>query len=142
MLPRELSIEDCTALLSAGRYGRLALSLDDHPYVIPMSYVFSAGKIFLHSRGTGKKDEIASKNPRVCFEVDRMEKNQWSSVIVHGRATLSSDLQAKMRMFASFTGKDMKGHGGKQFSPEDLEKMPMTVWEIEIEEMTGREGVW
>ena len=142
MKPRELSIEDCTALLSTSRYGRLALSLNDSPYVIPMSYVFSAGKIFLHSRGGGKKDEIASQNPRVCFEVDRMEKNQWSSVVVYGKASLSTDLKAKMKMFESFMGKDMKGHGGKQFSPEDLERMPMTVWEIEVLEMTGREGVW
>ena len=142
MKPRELSREDCTALLSASRYGRLALSLNDSPYVIPMSYVFSAGKIFLHSRGAGKKVEMATKNPRVCFEVDRMEKNQWSSVIAYGRASLSSDLEAKKRMFESFMGKDMKGHAGKQFSPEGLERMPMTVWEIEIEEMTGREGVW
>jgi len=140
MKPRELSSEECTALLSAGRYGRLALSLNDSPYVIPMAYVFSAGKIYLHSRGAGKKVEIASRNPRVCFEVDSLQRNQWSSVVVYGKATLSSDLQAKMRMFESFVG--MKGHGGKKFSPEDLEKMPMTVWEIEIEEMTGREGVW
>ena len=33
-------------------------------------------------------------------------------------------------------------HGGKKFSREELERMPMMVWEIEIEEMTGREGVW
>ena len=27
-------------------------------------------------------------------------------------------------------------------SREELEKMPMTIWEIKILEMTGREGVW
>jgi hypothetical protein len=45
-------------------------------------------------------------------------------------------------MFDAFTGKDMQGHGGKQFQREDLEKMEMTIWEIEILELTGREGMW
>ncbi|HOV52495.1 MAG TPA: pyridoxamine 5'-phosphate oxidase family protein, partial [Methanothrix sp.] len=43
MKPRELSTEECTKLLSNCRYGRLALSMSDSPYVIPMSYVFSQG---------------------------------------------------------------------------------------------------
>lgn len=129
-------------MLSSGRYGRLALSMYDSPYVIPMSYVFSQGKIYLHSRDRGKKFEFVSKNPRICFEVDRVEKDCWSSVLVFGKASLSSDLEAKKRMFDAFTGKDMQGHGGKQFRREDLEKMPLTIWEIEIEEISGREGLW
>ena len=142
MKPRELSREECTALLSAGRYGRLALSCNDIPYIVPMSYVFSDGRIYLHSRGQGKKVELVSKNPRVCFEVDHLDKDRWSSVLASGAARLSSDAEAKRRMFDAFTGKEMKGHGGKQFSREALEKMDMTIWEIEIGELTGREGMW
>jgi len=51
-------------------------------------------------------------------------------------------VEAKQRMFDAFTKKGQGGHAGKQFSREELERMPMTVWEIEIEEMTGKEGVW
>ncbi len=142
MKPRELSTAECTALLSAGRYGRLALSSNDVPYIVPMSYVFSDGRIYLHSRGKGKKVELVIRNPRVCFEVDHLDKDRWSSVIASGSASLSSDVAAKQRMFDAFTGKEMKGHGGKQFSREALEKMDMTIWEIQIEELTGREGMW
>lgn len=142
MKPRDLSLEECAALLSAGRYGRLGLSLNDMPYIIPMSYVYSNGRIYLHSRGLGKKVEIATKNSNVCFEVDLLDKNRWSSVLAYGRAKLSSDVEAKKRMFDTFMGKDLKGHGGKEFQREELEKMDMTIWEIEIKEMTGREGVW
>ncbi len=142
MKPRELSREECGSLLSVGRYGRLALSFNDVPYVIPMSYVYSGNRIYLHSRGNGKKVEMATRNPHVCFEVDRLEANRWSSVVAAGRARLSSDAEAKRRMFDAFMGRDLKGHGGKQFQREELERMEMTVWEIEIEEMTGREGTW
>ncbi|HUI39314.1 MAG TPA: pyridoxamine 5'-phosphate oxidase family protein [Methanothrix sp.] len=142
MKPRELSREDCESLLSKERYGRLALSLDDVPYIVPMSYVYSGSKIYLHSRGNGRKVETVSKNPRVCFEVDHLERIRWLSVIVMGKAELFSDSNAKKKMFDAFVGKDLKGHGGKQFELEELERMEMTIWEIEIEEMTGREGMW
>jgi hypothetical protein len=142
MKPRELSRDECITLLSAIKFGRLGLSNRDLPYVIPMSYVYQDGKIFLHSRGNGKKVEYVTRNPKVCFQVDAMEKDRWSSVLIFGTAKLSDDIEAKMKMFEAFTGKEMKGHGGKQFKREDLEKMPMTIWEIRIEEMTGREGIW
>ena len=142
MKPRELSWEECRALLSATRYGRLGLSLNDAPYVVPMSFVYRNDKIYLHSRGKGKKVEYATKNPRVCFQIDVLEKNHWSSVLAYGTVHLSDDAEAKKRMFDAFTGKDMQGHGGKQFSQEELEKIEMTIWEIEILELTGREGMW
>ena len=142
MKPRELSFEECAALLSAGRYGRLGLSLNDMPYIVPMSYVYSNSRIYLHSRGNGKKVEFATKNPNVCFEVDLLDKDRWSSIVAYGNVSLSSDIEAKARMFNAFTNKDLGGHAGKQFKKEDLEKMEMTIWEIEIKELTGREGDW
>jgi uncharacterized protein len=142
MKPRDLSKEECLNLLSAARYGRLGLSKGDRPYVVPMSYVFADGRIYLHSRGGGMKMDFASANPRVCFQVDSLDKGHWSSVIAFGPARLSDDIEAKQRMFDAFTARGQGGHGGKKFSREELERMPMTVWEIEIKEMTGREGVW
>ena len=142
MRPRNLSPEECKAILSKGRYGRLALCSDNQPYIVPMSYVFSRDKIFLHSRGKGKKVEFVGQNPSVCFEIDSLEAKSWLSVIAYGTASLSYDLEAKERIFDAFVEKDLKGHGGKQFSREELEKMDMIIWEIEIDEMTGREGVW
>lgn len=142
MKHRVLSPQECTSLLSEGRYGRLGLSLNDVPYVIPISYVYSENRIYLHSRGGGKKIDYASKNPSVCFQYDRLEGDRWRSVVAYGKAKLSSDIEAKQRMFDAFTQKGLGGHGGKKFRREELEKMEMTVWEIEIMDITGREGVW
>jgi nitroimidazol reductase NimA-like FMN-containing flavoprotein (pyridoxamine 5'-phosphate oxidase superfamily) len=142
MKPRDLSQDECTSLLSTVRYGRLALSKDDQPYIVPMSYVYYEGKIYLHSLGKGKKVEFATKNPRVCFQIDVLEKERWSSVVVSGISRLSESMEAKQKMFDAFTKKGQGGHAGKKFSREGLEKMPMTIWEIETLEMTGREGVW
>jgi len=142
MKPRDLSQDECTSLLSAARYGRLGLARDSRPYVVPMSYVYDDGKIYLHSSGRGKKIEYATKNPRVCFQIDVLEEGHWSSVIAYGVSRISEKVEAKQKMFDAFTKKGQGGHGGKKFSREELEKMPMTIWEIEIEEITGKEGVW
>ena len=130
------------ALLSTCQVRPAGAVQKQSPYVVPMSYVYSDGKIYLHSRGKGKKVEYATKNPRVCFQIDVFEKERWSSVIVSGTADLSESVEAKQKMFDAFTKKGQGGHGGKKFSREELEKMEMTIWEIEIVEMTGREGVW
>lgn len=142
MKSRDLSQEECEDLLSANRYGRLGLSLDDVPYVVPISYVYSDGKIYLHSGLKGKKLEIARKNPQVCFEVDELEKGHWKSVVVLGWVDISDSLDAKQQMFGLFTQKVMGGHGGMKFNREELERMVMCIWNIEIQEMTGRSGVW
>ncbi len=86
--------------------------------------------------------EYAAANPRICFQIDQLDKERWSSVIAFGPVKLRDDIEAKQRMFDAFTARGLGGHGGKKFSREELERMSMTVWEIEIEELTGREGVW
>ncbi len=142
MKPREMSGEECEDLLAKSMVGRLCLSAGDRPYVVPMSYVYAGGVILLHSGLRGRKLDMARENPRVAFEVDFVEGGRWKSVIVFGKARLSADPGAKGRLFDHFTKSEMGGHGGKRFSREEMEKMPMVIWEIEIEEMTGREGVW
>jgi nitroimidazol reductase NimA-like FMN-containing flavoprotein (pyridoxamine 5'-phosphate oxidase superfamily) len=142
MKTRELSQEECAVLLSKSRYGRLGLSSDDIPYVIPISFVYFEDKIYLHSRGKGKKVEFAIKNPTVCFQIDVVDKECWSSVVAYGNVKLSNSSNSKLRMFDAFIKKGMGGHGGKQFQREELEMMDMTIWEIQIREMTGREGIW
>ena len=142
MKPRDLSKEECSSILSAARYGRLGLAREGRPYVVPMSYVYADGRIYLHSRGGGMKMEYAAANPRVCFQIDQLDNGHWSSVIAFGQVKLRDDIEAKQSMFDAFMAKGQGGHGGKKFSREELERMPMTIWEIEIEELTGREGVW
>lgn len=142
MKPRVMSREECRELLSAARFGRLGLSADDVPYVVPISYVYAEEKIYLHSGRHGKKVKMAKVNPRVCFEVDVLEGRSWKSVLALGRASISEELEDKEKVFDAFMRSKMGGHGGQAFSRKDLENMPMCVWEIEIEEISGREGMW
>ena len=142
MKSRELTQIECVAILTASHYGRLGLSCKDQPYVIPMSYAYSDEKLYLHSRGAGKKLDIARNNPKVCFEVDLLDKNRWSSVIAYGMVSISTDVEAKRRMFDAFVLKGLEGHGCRHFRREELGTLNMIIWELEIKLMTGRDGIW
>ncbi|GAB7026691.1 hypothetical protein JCM15764A_19390 [Geotalea toluenoxydans] len=107
-----------------------------------MSYAYSNEKVYLHSRGKGEKLKIAKYNPKVCFEVDLLEKNHWSSVIAYGMVSISTEIEAKYKMFDAFVLKSMEGHGCRQFKREELGNLNMIVWELRIKSMTGREGIW
>lgn len=93
MKSRELTQIECVALLTTSHYGRLGLSCEEQPYVIPMSYAYSNEKLYLHSRGAGEKLNIAQNNPKVCFEVDLLDKNRWTSVIAYGMVSISTDVE-------------------------------------------------
>lgn len=85
---------------------------------------------------------MAVKNSRVCFEVDQLNADRWASVLAFGKAKLSSDIEAKTKMFDAFIKSGIGGHSDKKFQREELERMEMTIWEIEVVEITGREGIW
>ena len=61
------SVED---LLDRAPVGRLGMSVDDQPLVVPLNYVYTDGKVYFHSASEGQKVDFLRKNPKVCFEVD------------------------------------------------------------------------
>jgi hypothetical protein len=142
MKPIELPPEERIALLSNLRYGRLGMSFNNKPYVVPMSYVYHNDKIYLHSRKEGEKLKIARNNPKVCFQVDHLHNNHWASVIARGKIKVSIDIETKKKMFNAYVDHNMGGHGKRKFTPEDIENIDMVILEMEIDEMTGRQGIW
>jgi nitroimidazol reductase NimA-like FMN-containing flavoprotein (pyridoxamine 5'-phosphate oxidase superfamily) len=79
-----LSQTECSDLLKRISVGRLACSLDDQPYIVPVAFSFEADGIYIFST-LGKKVEWMRKNPKVCLQADEIEsRSSWSSVIVMG----------------------------------------------------------
>jgi len=90
MVIRELSREECLALLAESRLSRLACVHDDQPYIVPAYLAYDAeahGEPSLYGVTTrGTKVEWMRSNPRVCVEVDHvLDFDQWVSVVVLGR---------------------------------------------------------
>src|SRR6185436_3463190 len=85
MVIREIGEGECRAILEDTRFGRLACSRGDQPYVVPI-YFEVAGQ-YLYSFATlGQKIEWMRGNPLVCVEVDDVSSgSDWFSVLAFGR---------------------------------------------------------
>lgn len=67
------------------QFGRLGCARDDHPYVVPISFVVADGYAYSFSL-PGKKLNLMRDNPHVCLQIDRVnDADDWTSVVVVGR---------------------------------------------------------
>lgn len=81
-----MSQRECKDLLRRASIGRLACSLDNQPYVVPVSFSYHKDdRIYLFST-VGQKIEWMRQNPKVCLQVDEIGgRSNWLSVVVNGR---------------------------------------------------------
>jgi hypothetical protein len=85
MVINEMTEKECGAFLASATLGRLACSLDNQPYVLPIYFAYEPGYIYVLST-LGQKIEWMRANPKVCVEVDEIaNESQWISVIASGR---------------------------------------------------------
>jgi len=135
-------------ILREQEVGRLATSVDDQPYVVPINFVYTGGKIVFHSHKDGTKMRNISKNPYVCFEVDfgeivRGEKPcnyswKYMSVIVRGKAKVIEGSKERLAALRRISNKYAPGKG-QTLTEEDMAKNEQLILvEIEVDEMTGK----
>jgi nitroimidazol reductase NimA-like FMN-containing flavoprotein (pyridoxamine 5'-phosphate oxidase superfamily) len=81
---RELTRDECDALLARNHVGRVAFTFHDHVDIEPVHYIYAQG--WLHGRtAPGGKIAILRHHPWVAFEVDEVDGLfDWRSVVVHG----------------------------------------------------------
>ena len=82
-----LDRDDCLALLAESSVGRIGLSMDALPVVLPVNFALDGERILIRT-GSGTKLSAALRNAVVCFEVDDLrphERSGWS-VLVTGTA--------------------------------------------------------
>jgi hypothetical protein len=81
---RELTGEECDALLAAHHVGRIAFSYRDHVDIEPIHYVYANGWIYGRT-APGTKVRALAHNRWVAFEVDEVNALfDWRSVVVKG----------------------------------------------------------
>jgi nitroimidazol reductase NimA-like FMN-containing flavoprotein (pyridoxamine 5'-phosphate oxidase superfamily) len=76
---------ECSDLLKRAFVGRLACSLNNEPYVVPVCFAYDPGYIYVFST-LGKKIDWMRQNPKVCLQIDEIgSRSNWTSVIVNGK---------------------------------------------------------
>lgn len=129
-------------------FGRLGCHSRERTYVVPMTYVYDGTSIISHT-GTGLKVSMMRQNPRVCFEVERVnEDGSWQSAIVQGHFEELHGEEARIALEQLLTHLDAleewRGvavtHGAGRFGPQREEgaSHPEIVFRIRLDEKTGR----
>jgi nitroimidazol reductase NimA-like FMN-containing flavoprotein (pyridoxamine 5'-phosphate oxidase superfamily) len=81
---KEMTAQECSAVLSSSRMGRLACARENQPYIVPVTFALEDDHIYSFSM-IGQKVEWMRQNPKVCLHVDEFgEGREWKSVVVYG----------------------------------------------------------
>lgn len=77
-----LDSDGIEALLAGSIAGRIACNQPgERPYLVPLAYAYDGDSIYAVS-GPGRKLDLMRSDPRVSFEVDRVEQSdRWQSVV-------------------------------------------------------------
>ena len=124
---------------------RIALSDDDQPYIIPVSFGYEDNTLYFHCSKKGKKIDILKKNNTVCFEMDvdfelvEAEKAcAWSikyrGVIGFGKAYLVEDLEGKRKALDAI----MRQYSDKPYEYPEATLEITGVVRIEVERVTAK----
>lgn len=112
-----LTPDECAAVLERNTAGVLAVLGDEgYPYAVPMSYVYSGGKVYFHWATAGHKLDAVRAEPRASFCVvdrDQIVPEEYTtyfrSVIVFGSARVVDDPAEKRRAIDALCAKYRPG---------------------------------
>ncbi len=146
---QQLSEQESIDILKGATSGTLALTgHDGYPYAVPISYVYSEGKLYFHSAMSGHKIDAIRHSDKASFcviEQDDVHASEYTtyfrSVIAFGRIHIVDDETEKMtaaRLLAErYNPNDEEGF------QKEIEKSfaHMLALRFDIEHLTGKEAI-
>ncbi len=126
--------------------GHIGCHTNDTTYVVPVSYAYEDDCIYVHSE-EGMKIDMMRQNPKVCFEVYRMENmGNWQCVISWGNFEELTNEQERAKALRILLKRELPIIVSKTvqltaewpFVPEDLNEIKGIVFRIRLHTKTGR----
>lgn len=150
MRRKEKEINDRTVIESIilrSSVCRLALSEDNHPYIIPLCFGYKDNTLYFHSALEGKKLDIIKNNNNVCFEFDidhQIVENEdacgwgmnYRSVIGFGKASIIYDPKFKIKAINAI----IKRYAGRPLKYTKAKLKDTVIIKVEIERITGKKS--
>jgi hypothetical protein len=125
---------------------RLALSRDNEPYLVPVSFGYDGAALYFHTAKTGRKLDFIDANNRVCFELE-------ANVSLHGDDGDACTWTFAFESIIGYgtitelgTGKDrarglnqiMLHYSGREWEIDEAAMATTRIWRIDIESVTGK----
>lgn len=143
--------EATEATLRAGRVAHVGFVVDGQPFVLPFTYFYDDGKVYLHGARAGRALAHLRSGAPVCVEVmlldglvaSRDAENHsanYRSAVVFGRAETLSDYDEIRAVFERMTDRYFPGRtAGRDYEPvPDETLMTTTLVAIMVEDMSGK----
>ncbi len=125
---------------------RIALSENNVPYIVPLSFGYKDNCLYFHSAPEGRKIDIIKQNNNVCFELDidcELVKKpedpcswnmKYHSVIGFGKAFFVGELEEKREALNIIVGH--YSDDSYEYPVNEVNKV--AIIKVEIESMTGK----
>ena len=143
-----LTREQCDEILNRGTSGVLAVAGEGGwPYAVPLSYVWTAGRLFFHFAPAGHKLDAIRREERVSFCVtgrDQVVPEEYTtyyrSVIVFGRARVVDSPEGKRHAIEALCGKYCPGFPEAMAAEIDGSWERFLMVELVPERVTGKQA--
>ena len=124
----------------------LSCSLNNQPYVVPLSFGYDGNAVYFHTAQEGKKNAILSANPQVCLGFEHEIQIQpdpdlacrWSfhfqSVIATGIAEVVTNPEDRLYGITQV----MLHFSDKAWEISEKELSRVTIWQVILTEITGK----
>lgn len=148
-LRQQLTKSEVESILSKATSGTLALLGDNgYPYAVPISYVYTDGKLYFHSAKTGHKIDTIRQYDKASFCViaaDDVHPSEFTSyfrsVIAFGKIQI---IESKSeRIYAASLLGNKYNPGDNIGLQQELEKglSNLLILRLDVEHMTGKEAI-
>lgn len=118
--PERSMPEIAEEILRAGRVAHVAFAVDGQPYVLPMTYHYQAGMIYLHGAPASRLQQSLRAGIAVAIEVTLLDglvasrdakyhSMNYRSVVVYGTAEPISDSERKREIIEAMTARYFPG---------------------------------
>lgn len=147
---QQLTESECIEILEKNTSGVLAVLGDSgYPYAVPLSYVYSNNKIYFHCAKSGHKLDAINSCNKVSFcvidqdlVVAQKYTSYFRSVIVFGTAKViydTDEVRSAIEKLAIKYAPDDSAENRSSVIEKEYTAMSMV--EIDIEHMTGKEAI-
>ena len=143
-----MSMDKIEELLTRALAGRLGMSKDNQPYVVPVCFVYQGGKIYFHSARHGRKMDFMRANPTVCFQVDEHSlvssskpckfTMNYHSVVAVGHVRFLADANEKLKILKILVRKYDRDNLAELLSEKKTRRVE--VGEISVTEISGKKN--
>jgi nitroimidazol reductase NimA-like FMN-containing flavoprotein (pyridoxamine 5'-phosphate oxidase superfamily) len=136
---RELGEVEIDAVIEREGVGVLALSADDVPYALPMSYGYDPGQgtFYMMFGADGRKTEYVTANDTASLTITERDGGVWRSILVRG--WIGDVPESKERQAFAALATTATFPNDLQVWGDRIEETELELYMLEPEERTGRE---